>query len=1146
MPALIQSLVNGINPVVGASRDDLRGPIGVNPGDIVTLTSVGGPATNYAWSIAFAPQDENGTPSSATLAGDVAGPGPLTFQVDHEGAYLIRLAIDVGLPTFSEQYVRLRYLTYFGDLKLVAAGERRDGTGVIPVDISAEGWANDQNFNLQTLKSLVEHVSASGRIIYVDANRGKDNNFPADDPTIAEGFADFSTINAAITAATNLVDTTWNGGMPPSSVQPMVIAVRPGLYEEDITFVPYVHIIGWPQTGSQGTHPDADRAVILKTGAGGSHTANMTNAGEFAMISNCFIWNAESTTTPMVQKSGIGDVYWINSVFLQEGTGAPNQGATYAALNGESHFFNCRLIQSDTFTATSEVFTVEAAPGNTSRIIAKGTRFEGTSLGSVNRNLTVGVTSASFDDCTFLQTGTTGSEFGIQTWGEDVAFDGCTLEVDSGSPLTSIVEGNPGGAGAATGPVVSFRRSLAGTFGAYLDLTVDGTAAATASLRLGSSEYGSGTGVVNGATERALTLGDSLFYDNTIVGLLTAENVQDALDDLAGAAFAAVSLDAAYNVGRIITVNADAVELHGSVAPASPPPLAPLPPTGDGVLRVYNQIEVGAINDWEINVAPNWFSNGPAILGGNLNWNIDSDVGSSFSILSQATRSPDFRNFNLRVGAEDARGDDVAGSLKMGNVWIRGGGSLCGSGAQAPDGGDVALIGGGVEEPLAIAKGPGNVWLHPGYSAATLAGGTVNIVDATAATAATLAAVGNYTDGGASAPIGTLTFATVAGRVSVTFDGTENTLVALQSRFATGSGLQLTRPGGDGTPLIIATAARGPDAEVVLIDDSTGVLPGSPLNTYFGDLTRTGGATFTAGTYPDFVELRSTGSEVLQVGTTNPMIYDGTTGKLTVPGLIDPTGMVFDDFGDGSGITTGAGKGAIFVADGSGVTSANALYYKSATGTLTNLLLGGGGGAPTTSTYLTSTNETGDLPNSLQIVGTAGEVDFSPSGSTYVASLVAPVGLTAGAYNSANITVDTKGRVTLANPGERSISRQMMVPVGVTIPPAFEVCEFDVFNGQFTPTAIWVYLETAFAGVAAGDVVLDVLMRGSANAAGVPASVLGGGVPIGALTAGVASAMPIVPPGTLSGPVLTQIKVTYDNSSPAAGGGLVVILVGTL
>jgi len=79
----------------------------------------------------------------------------MDFTVDRVGSYLVRLVVDAGLPTESTQYVRLRALTASLGLKLVAAGERRDATGVIPVDVDTEGWANEQNFNLLTLEAAV-------------------------------------------------------------------------------------------------------------------------------------------------------------------------------------------------------------------------------------------------------------------------------------------------------------------------------------------------------------------------------------------------------------------------------------------------------------------------------------------------------------------------------------------------------------------------------------------------------------------------------------------------------------------------------------------------------------------------------------------------------------------------------------------------------------------------------------------------------------------------------------------------------------------------------------------------------------------------------------------------------------------------------
>lgn len=142
MAARIRSLRNGLTPVDDASRDDLV------VGDVVTVTAID-PATTYAWSLVFVPDG-----STAVFSGDPTAVSPGTFTVDLDGPYLVRLVANAGTGTESTQYVRLRSLTAAG-LRLVAAGERRDGTGIIPVDATPEGWANDQNFNLQLLESLI-------------------------------------------------------------------------------------------------------------------------------------------------------------------------------------------------------------------------------------------------------------------------------------------------------------------------------------------------------------------------------------------------------------------------------------------------------------------------------------------------------------------------------------------------------------------------------------------------------------------------------------------------------------------------------------------------------------------------------------------------------------------------------------------------------------------------------------------------------------------------------------------------------------------------------------------------------------------------------------------------------------------------------
>lgn len=542
MPAIIQSLVNGLNPIVGGSRFDLR------PGDVVSLTQVGGPANSYAWSLAFKPSDQSGALSAAVLGGGIFGPGPVNFTVDASGtfpgAFLARLVVDAGLPTQDEQYVKLEYVTKFGKIRYVAAGERRDGTGIIPVDIDASGWAKTQNYNLGQLLSFVQRSATSGRILYVDANRGKDNLHAVNDPAVAEDYADFASIGAAILAAQT--NPAFNGGIPPSAFQPIIVAIRPGYYIEDLVLAPYVHLIAWPggQAG-QGTPPDTNRNVVIRCANLGAppkatHTANLPLVGDFVMAQGIVFENVGATTNALLRKVGLGDAYFLDCTFLQSGGGAPNQGAAVSAERGQLYLKGCKVIQEDVFTPTSLALRVQNAPGNTVRFQADDTTFYGTSLARIDPNR-IGDCTASFRGCVLSQTSALPAAVGVQTWASEVEFTDCTVTVTNGL-ITAPIAGNPDAAGASADLLVRIRRSTLGTPAALLGISLDDTAVpGTATLELASSEYDEAAVVVGGGVVRsALTRGTSLFFDDTIAGL-GVNTVQEAIEAIAGGVGAPVN-----------------------------------------------------------------------------------------------------------------------------------------------------------------------------------------------------------------------------------------------------------------------------------------------------------------------------------------------------------------------------------------------------------------------------------------------------------------------------------------------------------------------------------------------------------------------------------------------------------------------------
>ena len=100
-------------------------------------------------------------------------------------------------------------------------------------------------------------------------------------------------------------------------------------------------------------------------------------------------------------------------------------------------------------------------------------------------------------------------------------------------------------------------------------------------------------------------------------------------------------------------------------------------------------------------------------------------------------------------------------------------------------------------------------------------------------------------------------------------------------------------------------------------------------------------ATYARGSYGASAALRCTGADQITLGSgATAIVMDGATGKLTVPGLIDPTGLVLSEVSQAA-VPAAATEGALFVSDGTApATIQNALYYKDGAGAVTLLSSG--------------------------------------------------------------------------------------------------------------------------------------------------------------------------------------------------------------
>ena len=981
----------------------------VRKGDVVYCESVD-VHTTYSWTLVFTPDSPNGTVSSSGL---INPPGSTVnnckFVVDNEGAYLVRLVVDAGLGTESTQFLRIRKITRFGDLKLVAAGERKDSVGAIPFDIDPVGWADDQNQNLQKLLAYVRRLSVSGRVLYVDANRGRkayDSTQNANDftntlempgadlsaltvsgvVTDAEGFADFSDLSSAITYAGNCAS---RGETALSSDHPYVILVQNGLYIEDVNLAPNIHIVSADNFfTTDNTY--AKGVVIRSTNVTGGHTFVGTNNTDSVVCVGVEFENTDGASTNPAFKVQKGIAHFVNCTISQKsGTGGsalsiiPVDHTTTDEC--QAHLMNS-YVQNTVVSSTD--YAIKCGSDNARLVIENSTVVGQNGIqcnadygGGLKENVHFHIVRS-----TVMANNVNG--YAIISNASDLQVSHSYVSSSDTTRVLVIGENLP-----KTGDIVA--KLIFSEF-SNAQISFDTRQiAGSKTLQTSSCIYSEYVFPDAPPTHNAETQAKSLKYENNyadpfnsgtlavpVPNQLGATDVQDALDDLTflsailGAFGTFNSLDVAYDgvisvnpptlgsgSGRKIAADQGAVVIQSAVAPYVTTPISGTETTPltsadkNGYLQVEGNLEVGKVDSAEIEFITNYGTIGSMLSLGSVTWNSEiASVASGVdhrslpSAILQGNSDKDglLHNYNLRLQTKSTKS---VSNGSVGWVVLQGGDSLDkGPSVPGPHAGDVYIQGGsylGTASSIGDNCPAGNVYLIPGTSTGVGSDepyGYVKLINPSASTSATLVASSPCSS--PTTVAGEISWATPMGVVTatITIGMTVADVVNAINNATVGAGLIFAQ---DTAGVIsLSCVSKGELSDVVYVGDNDS----GNLNTDLGDFQISSGAIFSAGTDSQYVNIHSSAMHEITIGeggAVGSMIYNSETGKLTVPGLIDPTGMIFSEENQ-SNVPTGANEGAIFVSDGSGGLIANKIYYKPANnGTPVDLTAGGGGGGLT-------------------------------------------------------------------------------------------------------------------------------------------------------------------------------------------------------
>ncbi len=978
MPASIRTTLHSSpgGPVVGpvlvdTSRDDLH------KGYQLVLESVNA-HTTYAWSIAFKPESPDRTDSTAgLLAPEGSTTSTAKFNVDFEGAYLIRLIADAGLPTEDTKFIRARFLTRFGNLKLVAAGERRDENGVIPVDATPEGWSNDQNQNLQLLIAQIRRKATTGRSLWVDSNRGRDVGNNANDPAntyglpgadpaatedevsfTAEGHGDFATVNEAITYASACVA---RGEPALSATNPYFVYIKPGLYTEDLVLVDHVHLFGelggadarwaWDFTGGM--------PVVIRTANAGGNTHAFTPAsdGALCLLHNIQLENTAVTTKPVIEHDR-GFLALDNCLVRQQANGAA-QGACIETIVAGGNDATLLLHKTDLISAANadDARWVVKFDSPGALLITFAT-LNGRSCLSMNESLHTVPNQAQILNSTI--NASTG--YGIRTGGP-LLFDRSTLLSDH-LAKNFVIDGFGAGAGALAGDLdIEILWSTVGRV-LYSGDFVLGDAnlqASGVSVPEDSDDwlqFPDGAPLAESVAD--MTARTTLYHsawrlpENQPAGALTVNsnsrfpyrNVQDVLDLLAnivnpaGTGFGAVNLpypggltlNAAYEgiesynpfvvgagLGRRILADNGAVQIFGAVAPGT----GTVDPLLRGGLQVDGAVDIGPpMGDGlgsEIFLEPDPYGFGPRATFGRNIWH------NELTTLQPRAAPGAF----IKGGRNDANGgyalwlmtnsSQQSGTTEQPRLILSAGRTLR-DGDGNTGGGPIFIEAGDVQEVAGVGLG-GHVWMAPGATDNVGDAGHIRIVCPDTSTPMVIQAANLYAAAGPVAAralgvSGTLHLATPDRHHAIATLATD-TLAALVGKINAVTQSDIFAADAAGF-LYLAASKRGVNSEVFVVGvtDLVGGWTAAEFFTGLGEIQESvSPGVCWPGTYPDFVDIACTAAGVLTVFGSIVATAGGAYFKWVVGAPPSPYTITNESI---VGVDTTAGPGTVELPAGLG------------------------------------------------------------------------------------------------------------------------------------------------------------------------------------------------------------------------------------